>query len=96
MDSNSLANIHDRLTAFERMTWAEVDKVKSCGPMSVNEMDKVAQERLAEIGRDEYDELYKLRIGKAARLWGVRSQHVFHILWWDPDHLVYPINITDN
>ncbi|MBQ1167023.1 hypothetical protein KBZ21_54410, partial [Streptomyces sp. A73] len=34
--------------------------------------------------------IWKLRIGGAGRLWGFLVGHVFHIIWRDPDHQVWP------
>ena len=38
----------------------------------------------------ETDELISLRMGTKKRLWGIREGSVFHILWWDPEHQVWP------
>lgn len=36
------------------------------------------------------DELFRFRLSGERRLWGFRSERTFHVLWWDPDHQVYP------
>lgn len=95
-NAQDFQQIFDRLKSFETMTWQAIDQTKSCGFMPVEQMSKEAQDRLEETGRDEYDALYKLRITQKGRLWGVRMEQVLHLLWWDPEHLVYPMNIKDN
>lgn len=78
------------------MTWAEIDSHRSCGFMPVSELSKDAREYLVETQRDDVDQLYKLRLDKRARIWGIRRGDKLRILWWDPDHTVYPMDITGN
>jgi len=54
------------------------------------EICRRAQRRLREIGLDEHDLLYEIRITRRARLWCLRFSAVACLLWWDPDHLVCP------
>lgn len=91
-----MRRILDRLKAFESMKWKEIDRTKSCGLMEVSAICKEAKDRLIETNREEFGTLYKLRVDQRGRVWGVRLLDVFHVLWWDPDHGVYPMNIADN
>lgn len=50
-----------------------------------------AQERWLDLGRSE-DELFRFRAGGKERLWGFRAGHVFYVVWWDPDHRIYPVD----
>jgi hypothetical protein len=51
-----------------------------------------AQQLLA---RGPYDglggDLFRFRLMNAARLWGYKFDEVFYVLWWDPEHRVYPL-----
>lgn len=49
-----------------------------------------AQERLRAIRRDDVDHLEEFHMSGPERIWGIRAGHVFHVLWWDPGHTVYP------
>ena len=40
---------------------------------------------------DDVDELYQLRVTGAERVWGIRSGPLLRLLWWDPNHEVYPV-----
>jgi hypothetical protein len=93
---HDLLKIFSKLKDFETMTWREIECVPSNGYMETASLGKEAQSRLREIGRDTQDTLFKLRVTQAGRLWGVRYEHVFDFLWWDPEHQVYPMNIADN
>lgn len=82
-----------RLAAFETMTWGEIltqggrqnhlmPVVKICSP---------ARTRLTARGQEDAEFVCSLRIGKAERIWGILDGAVLRVLWWDPEHLVYPI-----
>jgi len=51
---------------------------------------KDAQKRLEELKLDDVDQLYSLRLNGRERLWGIRSNDKFSILWWDPEHQICP------
>lgn len=63
--------------------------------MPVAELCKEARERLEEIASD-VDELMSLRIDKTARVFGIMDGPVCLIVFWNPEHQVYPMNIADN
>lgn len=93
-----LKDIHDKLRSFESMTWGEIETKRTKGGsqqnhiMSVSRICKEAQERLAEIELDDTDALYSLRLSQTNRVWGIRQgDGVLKILWWDPEHSVYPM-----
>ncbi|MBR8638644.1 hypothetical protein KEF29_03355 [Streptomyces tuirus] len=52
--------------------------------------NKRALERLTAIGLPDMTKIWKLRIGGPGRLWGFLVGNVFHIIWWDPGHEVWP------
>jgi hypothetical protein len=51
---------------------------------------KVARDRLVELGLSDQTKVWKLRIGGPGRLWGFLVGNVFHVVWWDPRHEVWP------
>lgn len=95
MDMATLHRVHERLSAFERMTFGEIHG-KQNHPIPVERLGKAARERLVELGIDEYDEVLSLRVTKAERVWGLKAPNGIYLLWWDPAHTVYPMNIKDN
>lgn len=36
------------------------------------------------------DEMFRFRLSGVRRLWGFRVDRTFHVVWWDPEHKVYP------
>ena len=49
-----------------------------------------AQNRLRDLGLDDYDEVWEMRIGGKERVWGLRDASLMLLLWWDPEHEVCP------
>jgi hypothetical protein len=74
------------------MTWQEIrirDKDKNHA-IPVADLTREAQDRLAEIGQDDVDELFSLRLSAKERIFGILDESVMRVLWWDPDHRVCP------
>ncbi len=84
-------DILPKLRGFETQTWGEIlyDKKRNHSVLT-SQIAPEAQKRLLEITMDDNDELFRFRLNGEQRLWGIREQNVFKILWWDPRHKVYP------
>lgn len=52
-----------------------------------------ARERLDTIGLADMTQIWKLRIGSRGRLWGFLEGNVFHVVWWDPEHEIWPTKL---
>jgi hypothetical protein len=89
-----------KLKAFEALRWAEIDQAftgtadkrrRLHHDMPTEQLVQEAQTRLVEIG--EYDEtVFRFRLGGKQRLWGKRIVAEFRIIWYDPDHRIYPVD----
>ena len=95
MDVEALHRVHARLSAFERMTFGEIEG-RHNHQIPIEQLAKQARDRLYELGIDDYDSVLSLRITKVERVWGLKDPFGVFLLWWDPDHSVYPMNIADN
>ena len=49
-----------------------------------------AQKRLAGLNLDDTETLVSLRLTGRQRIWGIRVANILRVLWWDPEHQVYP------
>jgi len=58
--------------------------------MSIDLICDEAFERWLEIGLEEYDTAFRFRFSNKQRLWGYRIFTKFNIVWWDPEHMIYP------
>ncbi len=87
-----------KLTRFGEFTWKELIGNNLVHFHSFDGIDKEAQKRLKElvdngvIPEDWYGEdLTSIHFTGRKRIWGIKDGKRFHLLWWDPDHSVYPV-----
>lgn len=103
VSAEDLADIVSFLSGMERLTWREIRQQKTPAAhnhsrpkhhaMNIADLCKEAQDRLAELKLDEWDELFRFRFGATGRLWGVLSHdrpRVFYPIWYDAHHKVFP------
>ncbi|KAB1979239.1 hypothetical protein [Streptomyces triticiradicis] len=57
--------------------------------------NRAALDRLDAIGLADMTKIWKLRIGGKGRLWGFLVGNVFHVVWWDPEHEVWPSKLRN-
>ena len=83
--------ILERLVAFERQTWSEItiDAKKANHHINVSRFIKEAQKRLDELKIVD-DELFSLRLSGTERLFGILTDGVFQIIWYDCNHEICP------
>jgi hypothetical protein len=94
---DTLSHIIHFMAETEKIRWSEIFTTtagKSRGtrnhPVNVDEIIKTAQERWREMKLDEYDTLHSLRLSSTGRLWGIMQNGVFFIIWYDPEHEIFP------
>jgi hypothetical protein len=91
------------LCEMAKLTWAEINAQQTGGKsrhkkhhdQELSSIAPEAQKDIARAGLDEIfgDEIYRFRLGGTRRLWGFRDEHTFHVVWWDPEHLVCPTEL---
>lgn len=85
-----IQDIHSKLVNFETMKWKDI-----VGPQNhhieLNKISKDAQKRIIELRLQEFDPIFSLRLTGKQRVWGIKQEEVLYILWWDPEHTVYPV-----
>lgn len=79
----------EKLQEFERRNWDEITKSGS-HPIAVSRIEKLAQDRLREIRKDDVDELMSFRLTGRERVWCVKQLSIMKVLWWDPNHEICP------
>jgi hypothetical protein len=102
IDEATLTGIISFLSEMERLTWREIWAQQTGGNnrrgakhkfIPVDSLCDKARRRLEELELDEFDRLFRFRMGNMERLWGVLSDEtprVFYPIWWDPDHVICP------
>ena len=90
--------IEPKLVQWASLTWSEIDRLntgtghKMHHSMPTSGLAEEAQNRLIEIERYD-DDIFRFRLGGKPRLWGFRVVADFQILWFDPEHEIYPVDV---
>lgn len=78
-----------KIKNFETMFWKDI-LGRQNHEVSVSEIISDAQKRLAHLNLDDTETLVSLRLSGKQRIWGIRIGNILRILWWDPNHQIYP------
>jgi hypothetical protein len=98
IDGGKMLEIRAQLAGIEGNTWKDllVRDAKHNHFIAVEKICPEAQDRLRVLHLDDTDALLTIRIGHLERIWGILELNVLKVLWWDPQHLIYPMNVADN
>ena len=61
----------------------------------VEQLCSQAKKRLEELRLLDLEELHSLRLSGEERIWGILTQNVITLLWWDPNHEVCPSELKN-
>lgn len=86
---DKLLEIRSKLADFESMSLSEI-LGRNSHVVSRSGICKQAQARLKAIKLDDTDELLSLRLSGPERVWGILDNNTVLLLWWDPNHQVWP------
>lgn len=87
--------IRPKLNEWAKLLWREIDQFSSDSNhkmhhlMLTDDIVTEAQSRMVEIEKFE-DQIFRFRLGNKRRLWGHRVVNEFQIIWYDPNHEIYP------
>jgi len=98
IEGDKIREIRAQLAGIEGNTWKEllVRDAKHNHFVAVEKICAEAQERLRMLHLDDTDSLLVMRVGHVERIWGILELNVLKVLWWDPEHVIYLMNVTDN
>lgn len=82
-----------------QLTWREIDAASSGSGHKMHHGHEVgdicaeAQARWLERGLEQFDTLFRFRIGgQKKRAWGYIVQAHFRLVWWERNHKIYPVD----
>ena len=92
VDKTTLQYIRMKLAEIEQRTWQEILLVSATHNhvVKVDGLCRMAKDRLTSMRLDDVDELLSLRLAAKERVWGILSDGICTLIWWDPSHEVYP------
>lgn len=92
VDLDKARGIHKFMAEMEKLSWGEAlqGKAARVTVVSTSGVCSDAFDRLTATKRDDTEDLVEFRLSGVERIWGVRRGNACHVLWWDPDHEVWP------
>lgn len=96
----NLEIIFEKLLSYSSMTWGEVKKQTHDNGKSkhhnldVSKLSKEAQERIKFkcSEQNDYDSIFSFALQNKLRIIGIRDKYLFHVKWYDPNHMFCPSN----
>lgn len=84
-------DIASSLRDLQQLDWSGLmQDHRRCHDIPMDHMVPEAWNRLVERRLDQFEKLMRFRCTGANRIYGIRTNDVFNIIWWDPDHRVCP------
>ena len=99
LQPSETADVLVMLEHMSQLTWREVKSLQTHSKRKTRRLNHSqgietvcveAQERLVELQLD-LDEIFRLRHGNLTRIWGYLQGPILKLLWFDRQHLVYPV-----
>jgi len=88
-DAICVNTIMSALKSYEQNTWEETIRNRHHDHfIKKDRLAPFALERLTEINLDDAESFFRLRCNGSQRLWGIRKDDTFYVLWWDPYHQI--------
>lgn len=90
------STIEPALDSFAQLTWKEIDAQASGEGHKLHHAQELqnispeAQERWLELDLEEFDPLFRFRMGNKKRFWGFILQGHFFGVWWEREHRIAP------
>lgn len=88
-DSSLLQEFLQKIFDSQKLTW-QILRDNGSHLVQVDNLCTKAQKRLLELCKDDYEELFSLRVTGCKRIWGIKDGNILWLLWWDPNHEVCP------
>ena len=100
-NADMLNKVFKYLSGLESQSWGEILSATSGRKHNTRNhliqlirLDTKAQKRASEINIDEFDGLYSIATQSLMRIWGLITNGVFYVIWFDPKHEIYPTSKT--
>lgn len=91
IDGEQLCSVLRQLGNFESMKMSELFAGYPGKDYEIEGLpNKDALKRLDVLGLADQTRISRLQLGGTERLYGFRYGNVFHLVWWDPKHEIWP------
>lgn len=94
--SEDRCEILSTMLSMSALKWFEIMQQSSGGHQKHHDQElstitPEAKERWTDHLKRGEDMLFRFRTSGKGRIWGYRSGACFHVVWWDAEHKIYPV-----
>jgi hypothetical protein len=91
LDLNQIRYIQSKLGEYEKKTWNEIYTIEKHWnhPLPVSDLKCPKAKKWMRENMPDQDTLWTLRFRGAERVWGVYSEGVYLVVFWDPNHQIW-------
>lgn len=84
--------LHEKLGQYETQTCSEIwdQQANGCKSYDVETAHENITSRLTELHRDDETAVHTLRLAGKFRVYGILRKNVYHLLWIDHEHEMWP------
>lgn len=90
LDAETLDYVRGKLGEFEKRTWGDILNSRHNHNVDVKDLCKDARDRLTAMRQYDIPEVLSIRLSGTERVWGMLSEGVCTLFWWDPQHRICP------
>lgn len=90
---DEIVKIKSKLADLERCTWKEifVRDARNNHKVICHELKCPHARKWMENNMPDQPYLWTIRVTAKERIWGIFSEGAYHIIFWDPDHLIWEV-----
>ncbi|WP_294900572.1 hypothetical protein [Tatumella sp. UBA2305] len=96
-DEEWLDPITSNLNNLEGLDWAEIQRMVSDTSHlmhhdhNIGDLCDEAIQRWFDLELDEFETIFRFRLGNKKRAWGIELRGHFYLIWYERDHKIYPV-----
>lgn len=91
-------DIRPYMNSLESMLWKEIQNMGSDSGHRMHHDHDICDlsddiiSRWFELGLDQFETLFRFRLGNTKRAWGIELQGHFYLIWYERYHNIYPVS----
>lgn len=89
--------ITSNMNHLEGMDWAEIENMISDSGLrmhhghDITDLCNDAIERWFSLGYEQFETIFRFRLGSTKRAWGIELQGHFYLIWYERQHNIFPV-----
>lgn len=89
--------ITHNMNHLEGMDWSEIENMISDSGLrmhhghDITDLCNDAIDRWLSLGYEQFETIFRFRLGNTKRAWGIELQGHFYLIWYEREHNIFPV-----